>query len=118
MASVAFSLPITPGKTEEWKRWGDEMLGLRRSEYMASRKRLGVTIERVYHQQTPTGDMAIIYIEAADIPSMFQAIAVSQDPFDVWFRKRAKDFFSGFDLSAPPPHPPPMLVFDGVVDRD
>lgn len=115
MPSVAFSLPITPGKTEEWKRWGDEMLGPRRSEYEASRKRLGATIERAYHQQTPMGDMAIIYIEAADIQSAFQRIAVSQDPFDVWFRERAKDLFSGFDLAAPPPYPLPTLVFNGVI---
>lgn len=113
MTSVAFSLPLTPGKTEEWKEWGEEMLGARRSEYMASRQRLGVTIERGYLQHTPMGDMAIIYIETADIQGMFQGIAVSQDAFDVWFRERAKDLFSGLDLAAPPAYPPPMFVFDG-----
>jgi hypothetical protein len=55
MASLAFALQLTPGKTEEWRRWSEELLGPRRSEYEASRRRLGVSVERAYYQQTPRG---------------------------------------------------------------
>jgi hypothetical protein len=29
MASLAFVFPLTPGKTEEWRAWGAEILGPR-----------------------------------------------------------------------------------------
>ena len=116
MQSLAFLNPITPGKTEEWKSWGDELAGPRHNEYLASRRRLGITAERAYHQQTPMGDFAVVYIEAEDLQRVFEGLATSQDPFDVWFRERIKDLFSGTDLAQqPPPYPPPELVFDGMA---
>ena len=33
MASLAFVLPLGPGKTQEWRNLGEEILGIRRSEY-------------------------------------------------------------------------------------
>ncbi len=33
MASLAFVFPLTPGKTEEWRAWGEDIQGVRRSEY-------------------------------------------------------------------------------------
>jgi uncharacterized protein DUF6176 len=113
MASLAFALPLTPGKTEEWKRWSAEMLGPRRAEYEASRRRLGITVERAYLQRTPQGDWNIVYLEGPDIAQAFAGLAASQEPFDVWFRERAKDLFSGLDLSQPPPGPLSELVHDG-----
>ena len=116
MQTLAFVNPITPGKTEEWKSLSEELAGPRQSEYKASRKRLGMTTERAYYQQTPMGDMAVIYIEAEDIQRVFEGLATSQDPFDVWFRGRVKDLFSGTDLTQqPPPYPPPTLIFDGLT---
>src|SRR5436309_917307 len=29
IASLAFVFPLTPGKTEEWRHWGEEILGSR-----------------------------------------------------------------------------------------
>ena len=113
MASMAFALPLTPGKTEEWRRWSAELLGPRRAEYEASRRRLGVTVERAYLQQTPQGDLNVVYLEGDDLAGAFQGLATSQDPFDVWFRERAKALFSGLDLGQPLPGPLSELVFDG-----
>lgn len=113
MESLAFMLPITPGKTEEWRRWGGELLTTRRDEYLASRRRLGVDIERAYLQQTPLGDTAVIYLEGNDLAGAFAGLAASQDAFDVWFRQRAKDLFSGLDLSQPLARPLAELVTDG-----
>ncbi len=113
MQSLAFALPVTPGKTEEWRQWSLDMLGPRRNEYQASRSRMGINTERAYLQHTPQGDMVIVYLEGDDIVRSFQSFATSQDAFDVWFRQRAKDLFSGLDLSQPPPGPLSELVFDG-----
>ncbi len=73
MASLASAFPILPGKTELWKHFSQEMVGPRRSEHEASRKRLGVTREVAYLQQTPQGDMAVVYLEAQDMHSPCQA---------------------------------------------
>ena len=53
MASLAFVFPLTPGKTEEWRSWRQEILGPRRSEYQAFRRHLGLTVDRMYLQHTP-----------------------------------------------------------------
>ncbi len=64
-------------KTEQWKHFCQEMVGPRRSEYEASRKRLGETREAAYLQQTPQGDMVVIYIEAQDISRVFEGMGRS-----------------------------------------
>lgn len=115
MASLAFALPVTAGKTEEWRRWSEELRGPRRNEYQASRHNLGITTERAYLQHTPQGDMVVVYLEGDDLQQSFQGLGTSQDPFDIWFRQRAKDLFSGLDLSQPPPGPISELVFDGLA---
>ena len=115
MASLAMTLPLLPGKTEEWKRWVQEMAGARLSEFQTSRKRLGITREESFLQQTPQGDIAILYIEAEDIARAFQGLATSQDPFDVLFRQKTQEFF-GFDLAQPPSGPLPTTVFDWRAD--
>ncbi len=111
MASLAMALPLLSGKTEAWKRWVQEMAGARLSEFQASRKRLGITREASFLQQTPQGDMAILYIETEDIARALQGLATSQNPFDVLFRQKTQELF-GFDLTQPPPGPLPETVFD------
>ena len=111
MASLASAFPILPGRTEHWKHFSQEMVGPRRSEYEASRKRLGVTREVAYLQQTPQGDMAVVYLEAQDIPRVFEGMGSSQEPFDVWFREQVKDIH-GLDLAQPLPGPFPEAIVD------
>ena len=45
MASLAMTLPLLPGKTDDWKRWVQEMASTRLSAFQASRMRLGITRE-------------------------------------------------------------------------
>lgn len=105
MGTLAFAIPLTPGKSDEWIQWDHEMAGPRREEYLASRRRLGITGEQGFLQRTPHGDFAIIVLESDDFERMFREIATSQEPFDVWFRKRGKELFNGLDLSEPLPGP-------------
>ena len=113
MASLAFVLPLTPGKTEEWRDWVEEILSSRRSEYEAFSRRLGLRTQRWYLQYTPQGDQAITYLEGDDLQRTFQELRMSQDPFAVWLRQRAKDLLDGFDLTQTSPGPLSKLVFDG-----
>lgn len=110
MASLGMTLPLLPGKTEAWKHWVQEMGGARLDEYQTSRRKLGITREASFLQQTTQGDMTILYMEADDIGYALQGLAISQEPFDVLFRQQAQAFF-GFDLTQPS-GPPPETVFD------
>jgi len=111
MASFASVFPILPGKTEQWKRFCQEMVGPRRSEYEASNKRLGITRDFAALQQTPQGDVTVVYLEAQDIPRVFEGYASSQEPFDVWYREQLKDIH-GVDFSQPLPGPLPEVFID------
>ncbi|MDQ6694316.1 MAG: hypothetical protein M3014_07820, partial [Chloroflexota bacterium] len=111
MESIASVWPILPGKLDAWRRFADEMQGARREEYDASSRRLGTTICRMYHQQTPQGDLAVVYLEAADMGRLFQGMATSQDPYDVWFREQVMDIH-GWDVTQPMPGPLPEMVFE------
>ena len=88
MPSYAWTVPILPGKTQALKSYSKEMTGPRKEAMKASRKRLGLTTERVWLQQTPMGDFAVVYWEAKDIGKVFEGAMTSKDPFDQWFREK------------------------------
>ena len=98
MTSLAFVFPLRAGKTEEWRAWGMEIRGPRRSEYEAFSRQLGLSVQRAYLQHTPQGDQAIIYLEGNDLQSAFWYLRTAQGPFAVWVRQQVKDFF-GVDLT-------------------
>jgi hypothetical protein len=103
MASYAFTTPVKPGKVEDWKRRVKEMTTTRSAEFKASRARIGLTQEKVWLQQTPMGDFAVVYLEAPDIARVFQTFLTSQEPFDKWFRDNVLVDVHGMDPAAPPP---------------
>ena len=98
MTSLAFVFPLRAGKTEEWRAWGMEIRGPRRSEYEAFSRQLGLSVQRAYLQHTLQGDQAIIYLEGNDLQSAFRYLRTAQGPFAVWVRQQVKDFF-GVDLT-------------------
>ena len=55
--------------------------------------------------------MEILYLEVGDPARAFQELATSQEPFDVWFRGFAREYY-GLDLTQPLPGPLPELVLD------
>ncbi len=96
-----------------------EILGPRRSEYQAFRRRLGLTTQRWYLQHTPQGDAAIMYLEGDDLQRTFQELRTSQDPFALWLRQRAKDLLNGLDLTQTSPESLSQFVFEGPsVEED
>ena len=111
MPSQAFAVPILPGKLDAWRRFSRAMLEERRDEYLESRERLGITREMAWHQRTPGGDLALIYWEGNDPEQIFGRLAVSQNPFDVWFREQALEFH-GLDFTEPPTSPPAERMID------
>lgn len=103
MAYYAFANPVLPGKAGEWKELINEMNGPRSKEREESRKRVGLTTERVWLQHTKTGDLAVVYWEAGDIGKVFEGFINSNVPFDKWFREKILVGVHGMDVSYPPP---------------
>jgi hypothetical protein len=109
MALLAMAIPISPGKTEQWKKFIAELNGPRRAEFVASRKRLGVH-ERTFLQHTPLGDLVLVTIEGDNPAKAFADFGQSTDPFAKWFLQQVQDLH-GMDLRTPP-GPIPELVID------
>ncbi len=113
MAYYAFINPVLPGKIETWKSYIKEMNGPRNKERTESRKKIGLTVERVWLQRTPMGDFAVVYWESKDIGKVFDAVLKSEAPFDKWFRDKILVEIHGMDLSKAPPMNEIVLDFKG-----
>ena len=111
MQSVGFVVPLLPGKTEVdrtvMRSCAD---GDRRDSHAAARERLGITREAVWIQETPSGDVAIVYLEADDLQAAVEGMATSEEPFDRFFREHLRDVH-GLDLSDGFAPPEPVLDY-------
>lgn len=107
MQCIAFAAPILPGKTETFRSWM-RAESERKQEYESSREQHDISREAVWLQQTPAGDMAVIYMEADDLQAAFAGLGSSQEPFDRWSREAIREVH-GIDLTQGFP-PPEQLV--------
>ncbi len=103
MPYYAFINPVLPGKVEAWKSYIKEMTGPRNKELKESRKKVGLTVERVWLQHTPMGDYAVVYWKAKDIGKVFEGFIQSEAPLDKWFRENIFVGVHGMDFSKPIP---------------
>jgi hypothetical protein len=92
MALTSLVAPIQESRLDEWDAFTTEMLGPRRTEYEASRKRLHIKKERVLVQRDPDGPKIIYAMTTARnrIAEIYPGLAASEDPFDVWYKERMK----------------------------
>jgi hypothetical protein len=104
MDQIGFTLPVMPGKAENARMFFQELESSRKQEYADSERRIGVSKELWFLQQTPQGDLLVAYIESPDAASALQRFSQSQDAFDQWF-KRSLAAVTGVDLNNPPPWP-------------
>ncbi len=98
MHSVGFVLPLLPGKTDTDRGvmracWQGE----RKASHHSARERLGITRESVWIQQTPAGDVVVVYMEADDLEAAVEGMVSSEEPFDRFFREHLRDVH-GLDL--------------------
>jgi hypothetical protein len=110
VAEFAFAIPVLPGKEDLDRSTLDEMGGARREEYEAAARRAGITRQVVWHQQSPQGTIAVVYVEADDPVAALGEFGSSDEPFNQWFREQMKEVH-GVDISEP--GPPVEKVFDG-----
>jgi hypothetical protein len=94
MSTLIITLPILPGKVETWRRFCQELQGVRRADYEASRQRRGVVAEEFTLVQTPVGEAVRIHIEASDAGQALADLAASPDSFDCWYRDKLNELHS------------------------
>jgi hypothetical protein len=113
MASYSFVVPVLPGKTETVRPLSAEASGPRRSEMEEFQRRVGITKQEVWLQQTPNGDMAAVNLETNDAERLFRELASSDKPFDCWYVQQLKEIY-GIDTSQPLPQN--ELTFEWPVE--
>jgi hypothetical protein len=109
MPMTALTLSIPLEKLASWKQAVAEMVGPRRDEFAASKRRQGIRRQDVFLQHGPDGPREILVIEADDLGRAFELIGTSQEPFDVWLREMVFDTYK-LDLSQPMGAPPEHLL--------
>ena len=116
MSVLVLTLPISPGKVEAWRRFCQELRGSQRPPYEASRRRLGVTRERLALVENPFGSTSITTLEASDVNWTLSEMIRSDQPFERWYRERLQDLhgvrlasYEQFAMPAPPEDPQELL---------
>jgi hypothetical protein len=99
----AFAAPLLPGKTDAARQFAHEAYVTRVNEMAESRGEKGLTREEVFLNQTPMGDLVVVYIEGDDPVEGNRQFAASNSAFDRWFKDQCKQIF------------PPYVNFDQPV---
>jgi hypothetical protein len=101
--------PLLPGKRPALTQFIEELEREWRGEH--DRTHAAIREEKWFVQQTPQGDEVIVYLAGPDPAYVFADLAVSHQPFEVWFRKQVLEL-TGVDLSLLPPFSVPECVFN------
>jgi len=118
MSGLVLTLPIASGKVEAWRRFCQELSGSQLQMYINSRRRLGVTSERMALVENGFGATAVTTLEAADISQVVNRMISSDYPFDRWYRERMLDLhgiqLAGYQdfLQPAPPAQNQELLFE------
>ena len=97
MPAIAFAIPILPGNEARDRKTFEEMEAARREDYEAALRDAGITRHTVWHQETPDGTIAVVYMEADDEAGVAK-FASSDAPLTRWFRDQMKEVH-GIDIS-------------------
>lgn len=100
---LAFAAP-QPGKIDAGRQFAQEAFGTRKSEFADSRLEKKEFREEVFLNQTPMGDIIVVYIEAPDPVEANRQFAASNSTYDRWFKDRCKGIFPDYiDFDNPVP---------------
>lgn len=102
MRSVAYIMPILPGRTDEVRLIASECMGKRKAEYAAANREKGIAREYNWLQKSPAGDLWISYIEARDVDDAYRKFIEADSEFDTWYKQQLH-YVTGIDFSQPGP---------------
>lgn len=86
MQSVAFGVPVPPGKTAAIKSFVEELLSDKHDHFHTHRKGRGASRITVYHQMWPV-EQFIVYMEATNLEKAMGVHDPSHE-FESWFAKK------------------------------
>ena len=109
MEQICLVIPIYDDKVDVARAFMDELERVRKEEYAASERRIGIDKEVWYIAAVPGGRQFVAYMETLDFPSALGMFSRSRDPFDVWFKDRLYEA-TGLDLNHPPEMELPELM--------
>ena len=98
MSGIVLTFPILTGKVEAWRRFCQELSDSQLKMYLSSRRRLGITHERMELVENAYGAMAVTTLEALDVVQALGQIINSHFPFDIWYRQRLQELY-GINLA-------------------
>ena len=107
MPSLAFMVPIVPGKEQADREAMAQLTA--DAQWDSVHRELGLTRHAVWHQETPNGTVTIVLLEGDDVPGALGAFATSQEPFFVKFRGIVQEFHGINLASDPPPNVQPVI---------
>jgi hypothetical protein len=100
----AFAAPLRLGKADEGRAFAREAYVARKAEMTESRLAQRLVREEVFLNETPAGDMIVVYVEGDDPVDANRRFAASSSAFDQWFKTRCRDIFPEFiDFNQPVP---------------
>jgi hypothetical protein len=103
--------PILEGKLETWKGCVEELNGPRKEDMKDFNRRYGLTRHAAWLAETPAGTMVVALHQGPGEDDFMAKLGPSQHEFDVRFKENVLEVH-GFDLTKPPPGPPPTMYFD------
>lgn len=88
-----------------------ELSGSRKADWVALRRRLGITRETWSLQQTPLGSFMLVWFETDDVGGSFGGLVGDDSEFAMWYKRQILEH-TGVDLNVPRQDPPPELLID------
>jgi LmbE family N-acetylglucosaminyl deacetylase len=98
MYASAAIVPLAPGQAEAWRRWTQELGGVRKHEFADACRRLGILRVAAWSTEIEHAEVVILYIERSRPEQTFSLLAASQEPFDLWLKQQLS-ILHGLDLS-------------------
>jgi len=109
----AFAAPLQPGQTDAGRAFAREAYVTRKAEMQESRSAQNLIREMVFLDQTPAGDIVVVYLEGADPVEANRRFAASNSAFDRWFKDQCRQIFPPF-INFDQPVPPNEEVFSSL----
>lgn len=100
MDQARLVIPLRPGTRASAQVWVAALTADRADERARSERRTGIT-RQAWSVADGRRDLLIGTIEAGDVERAMRLLAISMDPFDLWF-KRSIGALTGLELNDPP----------------
>ena len=98
MYASAAIVPLAPGQAEAWRRWTQELSGLRKQEFADACRRLGIVRVVAWSTEIEHAEVVILYVETSRPEQGFSLLAASEEPFDLWLKQQLSTLH-GLDLT-------------------